>query len=61
MDIEDFWPNCLSDLERMRSWAYSLERHVTKGPWSLESWLEGEVGKRPSEEKGHSLQCKEPV
>lgn len=48
------WPNWLSGLERMRSGAYSLESHDTKGPWSLESWLEDQVGKRPSVEKGHS-------
>ena len=48
------WPNWLSGLERMRSGAYSLESHDTKGPWSLESWLEGQVGKRPIVEKGHS-------
>lgn len=54
MDTGGFGPNWLSGFERMRPQAYCLERHGTKGPWSLESWLGGHLSKRPRGGRGHS-------
>lgn len=53
MDTGGFWPNWLSGLEKMRSHRLG-ERHGTKGQWSPGSRLEGQVGKRPSEEERQS-------